>query len=298
MFFLFLCILANVGIFLTFRYFGIFKVETLEAIVVNYMICVITGLTFVKSQGIDFGGELDFTASWPYIGMALGVVFIATFYLMAVTTQKMGVTVSTVANKMALVIPVLVSLFVLKTTKNFYAINYLGIILALVAILLTSLKKKKTDTAQQTLGSEKYLLPLSVFLLGGVIDTTFSYVNTVHLRPETAPVFPIVVFATAGIVGTLVLTFQKRVPNKKSIIGGLVLGLINYFSIYFLLQSLNAFDGDGAIVFPTVNIGIIVFSALLSIVLFRELLTRLNIFGLLCAVLAIVLITYQEGFFS
>ncbi|ELR69108.1 Integral membrane protein [Fulvivirga imtechensis AK7] len=286
-----LCVLANVGIFVCFRLFSTFKMDTFQAIVFNYITCVATGLIFMDDHSIL--KEINTDTPWAWIGMGLGAVFIGTFYLMAITTQKFSMTVSSIAAKMSLIIPVLFSLFILEIQSKIYTwVNFGGMGLALISIFMSSYKERKIETHQ--ISGFDLVLPLLVFVFGGVIDTTINYTNYRFLTAREAPVFPFLVFTSAGIIGIVVLTIRRRGLALKNILGGITLGVVNYFSIYFLITALSAFSNDGAIVYPLVNVGIIVFAALISVFFFKERLSKVNRIGIILAILAIVFISYQE----
>lgn len=286
-----LCVLANVGIFLCFRLFSTFRMDTLQAIVFNYITCVGTGLVFMDDYSVFHTITTD--TPWAWIAAALGVVFINTFYLMAITTQKFSMTVSSIAAKMSLIIPVLFSLFFLGIKSREYTwLNFLGMAVALVSILMSSYKEKKIETHQ--LSTFDLILPLLVFLFGGIIDTTINYTNYRFLTDREAPVFPLLVFSSAAVIGMVVLAVRGRRLAWKNVAGGVALGVVNYFSIYFLLTALSSFSNDGAIVYPLINVGIIVFSAIVSVLFFKERLSRINQAGIFFAILAIVFISYQE----
>ena len=287
-----LCILANVWIFLAFRLFSKFHVHTFGAIVINYLVCVITGVIFIGFH--DAIAPVIDGPPWLIWALLVGGVFIGTFYLMARTTQEFSMTVASIATKMSLVIPVLFSLLVLGTRSRDYTIfNYTGIALALVAILLTSLRKRRKGKAVAA-RPRYFWLPILVFLLGGFIDTTLNAVNQRYLRPADEGVFPIVIFLTAGVIGGMLLISRRTPLSRKEVLGGIFLGVVNYFSVYFLLAALHSFNNDGAFIYPLVNVGIILGSALFSIVLFRERLTLTNLSGLFLAILAIFLLSHQE----
>jgi multidrug transporter EmrE-like cation transporter len=70
-----------------------------------------------------------------------------------------------------------------------------------------------------------------------------------------------------------------------------MLGIPNYFSMYFLLKTLSAFHNTSAVVFPVNNIGILAASSLVSILFFKEKMNKLNWYGLLLSVVSIILIS-------
>lgn len=286
-----LCILANVGIFICFRLFSTFNMDTFQAIVFNYFTCVVTGLIFMNDYTVL--EQIDADTTWAWIAAGLGIIFISTFYLMAITTQKFSMTVSSIAAKMSLIIPVLFSLFFLGIQSKIYTwLNFLGMGLALVSILMSSYKERKIETHQ--ISGFDLVLPLLVFVLGGVIDTSINFTNFRFLTDREAAVFPLLIFTSAAVIGSVVLMIRRRQLAWKNVLGGVMLGVVNYFSIYFLITALSAFSNDGAIVYPLINVGIIVFAALISVLFFKERLSRINQIGILLAILAIVFISYQE----
>lgn len=301
MFNLIMAVLCTTAIFLAFRSFKLFNINTLQAVVINYWVCIITG-------GISLNkfGEMYQTfgkTTWFIWAVVLGFMFVGTFYLTAITTQKAGVSVATLASKMSLLIPVVFGILILGTeSKTFDIWNYLGIILSLFSIVLTSLKDKKRND-NLSIASNKYLmliLAFAVFLLSGIIDTSLSYVNFRFFNGEDGSIFLMFTFGFAAIVGTSFLLFQilnnKTKIERKSVIGGLYLGIPNFFSLFFLLRALSDFSHDTAFLFPVFNILIIVVSSIFAIILFREKLSRLNLLGILMAILALLLIAHQELF--
>lgn len=298
--YLLLGILFNVAIFIAFRTFAKFGVRTLPAIVINYYVCVLTGLVFLGNlRGIP--AMLSLENKWMYFALFLGFLFIITFYMMAVTTQRLSVTVSSIAAKMSLAIPVIFSLFIFQIeSKSFNALNYLGILLAFLAIYLSSLKKKEKGDELAVKNWGLLLLPVGVFVCSGIIDTTINYTTYTYLTDAEAGIFPLVIFFVAGVIGTGLQLARKEKTGIKELIGGIGLGVPNYFSIYFIVKALAAFENNGAFFYPILNINIILFSSLFAIIFFKEKLLPVNKMGLGLAVLAILLLSYQEilGYFA
>ena len=292
MIYIILSILANVGILFCFKAFAHFRLSTLQAIVFNYIVCIITGVLFVDDYQLL--SSIDPTETWVILASILGIIFIIGFYLIAITTQRMGMTVASVASKMSLIIPVLISMLVLQIqSKDYSIVNYIGIFIALIAVVLSSIKKRdKSKRAPVSYGA--LLLPFSVFLFGGMVDTSLNIINYKFITKGEEAILPIVIFFSAFVVGAIVVLMRKEKIEFKNLVGGIVLGVINYFSIYFLVKGLSSFNNDGALVYPILNVGIILLSALFSVILFKEKLLRVNKLGLLLAVIAIFSIFYQE----
>lgn len=297
MLYLLLSILASTSLVFIFKLFQRYNVHTFQAIVVNYLTCVVVGFLFTSGSGAVQPDVLE--QSWVIYALLLGSIFIGTFYLIAVTTHTVGVTAASVATKISLVIPVLFSLLILKNSlKDYTFINYIGMVAALAAIVLSSIRPRNHNAETSTSPLLAFLLPFIIFLNSGIADSLINYTNQYHLQQNEAPQFTMLTFSASAMVGLIVLLYLlisgKTTFYRKSILAGVLLGIPNYFSIYFLIKALYAFGNDGAFLYPVNNIGIILAGALGAIIFFKEKLTKMNIVGLGMAVLALILISYQE----
>jgi uncharacterized membrane protein len=102
----------------------------------------------------------------------------------------------------------------------------------------------------------------------------------------------------AMVAGTIMLGVRLIRGQEKivvrNLIGAVTLGVPNFLSFYTLLLALSQFGGNGAFVYPLYNIGVILVAALLAALFFQEKLSTANRIGLVLAVLAIALISWQE----
>ena len=285
-------IIANVLIFLSLRTFSIFKIDNIQAIVVNYVVCVIIGLIFMG----DFHAlsAVEFGAAWTWVAFFIGFLLVIGFYSATITAQKMGVSITSVASKVSMVFPILFSLFILKIeSKEFSVFNYLGMFLAVFSIYLGSLRQGNPESVNLSKLS-MFLLPFAVFVIGGLIDISVNYSNYTLINSQNEPVFPLVLFGSAAVIGAFFMIFQKKKFEKKSLIGGLYLGISNYLSLYFVLKALTVFENNGAVFYPIYNVGIILLSSFLAMILFKERLSKINYLGLGLSVLALFLLSHQE----
>ena len=292
MYYLTICILLNVFLFVAFRTFTSWRIKVFPAVVVNYTICAILGVFFL--QGISWHEITPFAETWHYYALLLGGIFIATFFMLGMTTNVFGITIATISSKMSLIIPVTFGLFVFKTTVhtfNFW--NYLGIALALAAVVLTSIRDSNTAFSWSSRGLKQFL-PLALFLLAGTLDTIINYVNYKFLNVETQIVFIWLIFLTAASIGIFILVIRWEPFPWKSLWGGIYLGIPNFFSMYFIVKALSAFNNDGAVLFPLFNVGIIIGSTLAAVTIFREQLLTINRLGIILAILSVLMISYQE----
>ncbi len=291
---LLLTIIATSCIFLAFKSFKVFGMYSLHAITINYFVCVITGLIFFRSKLPLLFEDPQFKI-WYLIAFFLGILFILTFFRMSRTAQEISVSASSMASKLALVLPVIFSLVILqRSAKEYDLINYSGIILTIPALILASWPEKDIHNTKLI---SRLSLPFSVFLLSGIIDTSLNYLNALFEKDPGFIFFPLFVFFTAGLSGLIFsFTNKKNTPpwKLKSVIGGIYLGVPNFFSLYFLLETLKAFNQDGAFIFPMSNLGTILLSGIGAFFLFNEKMNLLKFSGLILACIAIYLLAYQE----
>lgn len=285
MIFLLLSVLASTLIFVTFKLFERFKINILQAIVANYWVAFSTAIIAYRTS-VSIAQLPQF--GWFYYALALGALFILVFNLMAITTQQSGLSVVSVATKMSLVIPVLFGLFYYKESIGF--LKLFGILLALTAVYLTSIRSKQGININR-----KYILfPVLVFIGSGIIDTSIKFLEETFVAQNDIPLFSAVLFLAAGIVGIFILIIQAIRGNFKfefkNIIGGICLGITNYFSIYFLVKTLRSDILESSGIFTVNNVAIVTLSTLAGIILFKEKLSQRNWLGIIFAVIGIFLI--------
>ena len=208
---------------------------------------------------------------------------------MAITTQRSGLSVVSVATKMSVVIPILFGLFYYNESLG--ALKLIGIGLALIAVYLSSIKTSKGINIDRKL----ILLPILVFIGSGIIDTSIKFLEDTYVAQNDVPLFSAIIFLAAAIVGLILLINQaikgKFIFEAKNIIAGICLGIPNYFSIYFLVKTLRSDILDSSGIFTINNVAIVTISTLAGIILFKEKLLRKNWIGIGLAILSIILIS-------
>ncbi len=282
---LLLSILSSSLLLVIFKYFDKFKVHTFQAITVNYIVAAALGFLMAPAH---LPVAQIITKPWALSALVLGCSFIGVFYIMAISSQKVGVAVSSVANKMSLVIPVSAGFILYQ--ESLAGLKIVGILLAILAVTLVTIRK-----ADGVVLEKKYLfLPILIFLGSGFIDTILKFVQKTQLGVGEFEVFSGSLFVIAATIGGTILLgnriFKGVTLQTKSIVAGFALGVPNYFSIHFLLQALNLPNLESTVVFPVNNTGIVLLSTLLAIMLFSERLSKLNWIGISLAVVSIALI--------
>ncbi len=284
MVYLVLSVLFSSGLFVVFKLLDLYKIDTLQAIVINYVIAFLVGF-YTSNVSIEITKISD--QPWFYGALFLGFLFISIFFVMALTAQKNGLSVASVAGKMSVVIPIVFGIIVYNESVGFVKIT--GILLALIAVYLSSAKSDKTPVKFKDL-----LFPLLLFLGSGTIDTSLKFVEKNYVSKEAVPIFLATIFGTAFITGfvfLLIKLLSKTVTFQfKSIIGGVVLGIINYYSMAFLLKALQTKGMESSTLFTINNVAIVIFTTLFALVFFKEKLIKKNWMGIILAIISILLV--------
>jgi drug/metabolite transporter (DMT)-like permease len=284
MIYLALSVLISSLLFVIFKLFDLYKVNTLQAIVVNYMVALAFGY-FLSEIPIKINQIPDQT--WFLGAFSLGFLFILVFNVMAITTQKNGLSVASVAGKMSVVIPVIFGIIVYKESAG--PVKILGIVLALVAVYLSSAKSDNNPVKFKNL-----LFPLLLFVGSGLIDTGIKYVETTYVSDGDVPLFLATIFGFAFVLGSFFLLIQmvngRFQFHWKNVVGGIVLGVPNYYSMVFLLKALQTKGMESSTLFTINNVAIVIITTVFALLVFKERLIKKNWMGIALAVISILLV--------
>lgn len=283
MIFLIACILSSSSIFVLFRLAGRFQCRLSEIILYNYLTATLLGLLFFKP--LSDTALCSSPPSWLGWAVLLGILFIAMFFLIGRSSQKAGISVTTMANKLSLVFPVLFSL--LAYQEKLTLVKLLALTLAFVAILLTIYRKDLKETRVHFI-----YLPLIIFVGSGLIDTLVKYAQAEKITADESPIYTTIVFAVASICNVLILVFQHQKLHLylPTFIIGIALGLSNFGSLYFMINALNHTGLPSSLVFTLNNMSVVAITALVGRFFFHETMNRINFVGIVLALASLYLL--------
>lgn len=287
MIYLVLSILISSLLFVIFKLFDVYKINTLQAIVVNYAIALSFGL-FISNTSVSV---LEIPKQDWFLGaFCLGFLFISIFNVMGITAQRNGLSVASVAGKMSVVIPIVFGIIVYNEAVGFVKIT--GILLALIAVYLSSAKSDTSPVKFKNL-----LFPLLLFVGSGLLDTGLKFVEKRSVLEGEEPMFLATIFGCAFILGVFVLIAQmikgKLQLKLKNILAGILLGIPNYYSMEFLLKAFKT-DIESSTLFTINNVGIVILTTVFALFFFKEKLIKKNWIGIALAVISIVLVTFAS----
>ena len=285
MIFLILAIIFSTGVFVAMRLFERFKLDNHQALMWNYVFASGTG--FAICEHWDTAPQL---VAEPWFGLSIltGFWFIFTYLLMTASTQRSGVTVTSLSSKLSVVLPILAGVIIFSEKLNFVATT--GIVLALVALVLVLERKKESGEKN----NRSWLLPVCIFFGTGTGDILMKITEQQNSGDDLGFMIAFIYFV-ALVFGIIIviwdITRGKSKWQWKSALGGIGLGVINFFSTSSVYHAMRCFDN--VVLFPIYNIGVVSLTALIGWLFFKEKLTLKNYIGLVIAVIAVVLITFR-----
>lgn len=277
-------ILCSTSILILFKTIERFKIDVFHVIIINYAIAFSMGLLLNKGM-FDLKGPAVGQTSWIYLSALIGVGLIVMFFFIGISTQCAGISVTSIAGRVSVVIPMLFSILYYNETLT--AVKTTGIFLALMALVCTSLKKKNTSF------DKRYLyLPLILFIGMGSLDTLVKLVQEDFISKDMSALFTGSSFFFAFVSGIIVCLI-KKVPlgqflQKRVLAAGIFLGICNFGSMFFLINALNSNIFDSSVLFGINNIGVVALSVFSAAVFFKEELSILNWTGVFLSIAAIL----------
>ncbi len=243
----------------------------------NYLTATALSLAFLIWQGpVPVSGQL--------LGMSAftGLIFFGAFVAYMKSVRNLGLTIPVTITRISVVIPVLGSIFLFSEYPNPFQI--LGLILALLTIALFSsishLNSAETRVTMRTLW-----LSLTLFFLIGMGDFSLKIFEK-QFSGNQLPVYMALVFCFSGILTYFTLKVQRVKLTRAVLVAGIILGVPNFLSAFFILKALQRLPGTVA--FPINNIGIIIFSFAIGFHFWKEKINWKIVVGLLTAIAAVI----------
>lgn len=288
MVYLVICIFCSSFLYIIFKGFEKFKIDLFQAIVVNYLIAGTLGFVLAKNYGNEISISSIIQSDWSIYALIIGLMFISIFNLMGISSQKAGVSVTSVANKMSVVLPVIFGFIFFNEPST--SSKIIGIVLAILALYFTTLKKQSEKK------SYLILFPIIIFFASGVLDILMSYCSMNFIVPSNMAVFTATLFTVAALLGLVYLfilvCIGKQKIKGKNIIAGIVLGIPNFGSILFVFEGLKSTQWDVSVFYPVLNMGVVILAAIFGWIFFNEKLSPINLVGILLATVSIYLISF------
>lgn len=252
----------------------------LNVLSVNYLTAACIGF-FIS----DYEAPLFNEDSFPVIIIALllGIIFIINLYVYSSSIDKIGMGISITAMRISLVIPIFVSLIIYNEHISY--LGFAGIVLVLFSLylLIPGMKSK------ESLGVRTAFYPILIFLFSGFIDVMLKVFEREYNHILSEYTFLGFIFFSAFISGIIILVRKKELSFKpKEILYGIIIGVANLYSSFFLLLALK--EMSGSMVFSLTNISTVLIGTIIGVLVWKDQLTLKQKMGLIGASLSILLL--------
>lgn len=286
--YLVIAVLCSVAVSVLLKILRQKNIDIRQTILAGYPVAFLLTWILLKPE---FNGVSDLANVWVII-LLLGLLLPLVFVILGRAIESVGIIATDAAQRLSLVIPI-VAAFALfgevLTLQRTWGI-FLGF-LSLVALIYRKTEMaaignsiySTMDRKQQT-GLAR--IPVSIWLLGvwlgyGVIDILFKQVA------KQGAAFPLTLFMSFGLAAVLLfgyLLVNKVEWNKKALLSGIGLGVLNMGNIYAYIKAHQTMADSPSVVFTGMNVGVIAVATLIGVFVFKERLSKLNLLGIVLAV--------------
>ncbi|NOZ45386.1 MAG: EamA family transporter [Chlorobi bacterium] len=284
--FLLLSILCSTSILIIFKYLDYLKIQLFPTIVVNYITATIAGALISVDPG-SFAQIIH--SNWLFMAIIIGLLLIIMFFVIGWSTQKAGITVTIIAGRMSMVIPMVFSIIYYSELVSFFKI--IGVLAAISAVILTIYRKDIKKSYIQFI-----YLPIILFIGAGITDTFVKISQNDFVSQSQFSLFTTFVFSISAITGIIIAIIKKYKFNElvkpKSLIFGILLGLVNYGSLLFFIKALQYSNMDSSVVFGINSLSIVALSVIVAFLIFREKIHIINWIGISVSLIAIILLNF------
>lgn len=258
------------------------KYNTVRILTINYLVATTVAFGtsgFIKFDGIE-AGELTLAI---LLGIVVGVIFIANFFIYSKSVHHNGVGVSVAAMRISLIVPVILSTFWYLELLS--PLQWIGVIFVFGALFL--LLPNKRQMIKEPF-SAAWLLVL-LFFGTGVGDASLKVYEAEFSSLITKEQFMGIVFFSAFIVGCCVIFFRKNWQfSRGEILLGVAIGVPNLYTSIFLIEALERLSGG--IVYSSVNVLTVLLGTLLGLLRWGDRLTKLQWMGIILTFVSILLL--------
>lgn len=275
MLFLILSILSSSLVSVIMRLSNNHVQHNLGMLTVNYIACSVLAGFFC-----DFFHVIPTAQPLATLGFGLvnGVLFLAGFVLIQMNIQKNGVVLSSIFQKLGLLVTMVVSVVFYHEIPSL--LQGAGFVLALAAIFVMNYQKENTNV-----GSKAALF--AMLLACGTADAMSKVFAESGPAGQDAQFLFYTFFVDIFLCGALTAKKGQRIGLPELVYGTLI-AFPNFFSTKFLLGALGRLPA--VIVYPVYSVGSILTMTMAGLLLFHERPTRQQYIAIGIILVALVLL--------
>lgn len=229
-------------------------------------------------------------APWPSL-LGLAFVLPTLFIVLSASVRRAGIVLTDIAQRLSLLLSLLAAFLFFGETAS--GLKLAGLALGLFAVV-GILWRPQTGSGDEA--GRAWPVLLTVWAGFALVDVMLKHI-AVAGTPFAASLQVSFGLAFIGMMLWLIVRAARGqgALTGKGLAAGLLLGTINFGNILFYVQAHRALPGHPAVVFASMNIGVVVLGTLVGVFAFGEKLSRLNRMAIGLAIVAIGLIAWGRA---
>ncbi len=213
------------------------------------------------------------------VGIPAGLFFFLAFVFYQKSIHHGSISLAGAFSKLGILVPMTMAIILWGEYPS--AVQWTGIILALLAIIIIY------KPFGVTLDKEK-LLPLAfLFVFGGIAEFSNKVFQHYSISGYRS-VFLLSVFSSAFVISSTVLIISRKRFGRREVLTGLILGIPNLFSSFFLIMALESIKSSVA--FPLYSAGSVALITIWGVLFFSERLERSEVLAVSLILFSLVLV--------
>ena len=313
MFNLIIAVLCSVAVSVLLKVARKRHIEIQQAIAFNYIVALSLSWFLLKPdfKGLEFTDFIAQSENTP-IFLALGILLPSVFIIMSKAVEFAGIVRSDAAQRLSLFLPILAAFLIFHETLS--QSKAIGIVLAFVGLFCLLSKPNQQNavdkkqrflnvgytngpegvskrTSELTNNFRGILGLVGVWFGYGIIDILFKQIA------KSGGIFPttlFIAFSLAACIMFIYLLFKRTQWNVASFVGGIILGVLNFFNILFYIKAHQSFGSNPTLVFAGMNIGVICLGTITGALIFKEKISKVNWLGIVFSLCAIFCLYYLD----
>lgn len=242
----------------------------------NYLVCTAVSAAFLgKSSPFSLTDGGLFSIA---LGVCSGVLYLVSFLMLQWNIGRNGVALPATYMKLGVLVPTLMAITLFGEQPK--ATQMIGIALAVAAIILVQSEKSSGRVASQG--------GLFLLLVCGGINDGMAKIFEEFGNPSLQGQYLLFTFGVALLLCILLCLKRKQGFAWQDLLFGILIGVPNYFSSWFLLLALKHLPA--VVVYPGFSVATIVLITLTGAIWFHEKLSRRQLLaiGIILAALALL----------
>lgn len=282
MHYLILAIFCSVSVSVLFKLTKKYHIVTPQMIAFGYVVALSLSyfLLAPNFNGLTFTEFFVQSEAKP-IFISLGILLPVGFLVMSKAVEYGGIVRTDAAQRLALFLQIIAAVVIFGETLSDMRIA--GVVVAFLALFF--LLSKPAGGVENAL---KAALALAgVWLIWGTTGILFK---KIALMGGAFPTTLFITFVLAAVIMFIYLLIKRTNWTVSSLIGGIILGCLNFGNILFYIYAHQYFKENPTIVFATMDLGVICLGTLVGAAVFKEKISKFNAIGILLGLVAILLL--------